>query len=351
MSTFGNGSPGGTYWNWNGVNFCWTHWVSGAYGTGATGRVTAIAAFWNAHSGTTTGHNDIWDTPSPYNRIQLTGSYGAGVSGHGNWHNVACGDVWQSGASYYIGFWRTASQNDDEYVGGGGAYSGKSADDGNINGGGNCGTSGSNNQNIAAYGTTTDTQVYVRRSGGWTQAFAYVRRTGAWNLTYVYVRRSGGWSIINEYLQKGERRLPAGGLPVLVCSAGPWGGPECPFCEPGYAAESGEKSWFGSLDVSKLGIPWEKEGHYEVSKARMDAAFASVRRQSHQTSQEVEWLAQELDRRNQLLKDGRDPASVLAAWANSVEAATIEGLRRGTTWSRLQPFSSAFQTARAASPT
>lgn len=350
MSTFGNGSPGNTWWNFNGSNFCWTHWVGGSYGSGSVGRVTAIAAYWASHSGTTTGHNDIWDAGS-LNRVQLTGNYNVGVSGHGVWNNVGCGDVWQDHASYYIGFWRTNTQSDDEYVGGGGSYSGKSADDANIGSGSNCGTSGSNNQNIAAYATVTDTLVYVRRSGAWVQKFPYVRRGTGWNLSYTYVRRSGGWTLVNEYLQKGERQLPRQGLPVLVCSAGPWGGPECPFCEPGWLAEDGRKSWFGSLDVSKLGIPWDQEGHYERDSGKLAVAFASPRRSSNQPEQEVEWLAEELERKNRLLKEGHDPKAVLAAWANTVPAATIEGLPRGKKWSALRPSFSLSPVLRAPSPT
>jgi hypothetical protein len=53
--------------------------------------------------------------------------------------------------------------------------------------------------------------------------------------------------------------------------------------------------------------------------------------------EEIEWLAEELDRKNRLLKEGHDPAAVLKAWSNTVPAATIEGLPRGKKWNGLQP--------------
>lgn len=355
-ATFGD-SGTGTNFNFSCTSSWWTNW-DGTYGMGGIGRIEFIAAHWGYHStcNSANGHNDLWDTTSPFNRLQYTTDFGPPV-GHGTWNNVGLPTAqqanWYNNKSFYIGFWRGSGGSNEFDVHGGSNWAAKNGDDGNISSGtlcpyqGTCGTMG-------IYGTYFVTQVWVRRSGAWSQLPSYIWRSGAWKQIpgngSTWVFRSGSWSPIDaftpfvegpltwrplaSYIEAGYE-IPAVGLKGIIC---PVGVPGCDQCEPAYFTEDGERGWFGSCDVSKLGIPWDQQGFHEA--AVPEAAFTSVRRNSGQSEEEIEWLSIAKIHRDDLLLMGHDPAKVQYLWERSVEGSMIEGFPMHLSTVQRKPFSS-----------
>jgi hypothetical protein len=265
LSTFGTGDFGVNNCAWSGVNSFWTNWNSSTFATGTLGRITALAVRWdgsnNAPCLTCTGRNDLWDTGT--NLVLNTGTYGVvctaicnGGVGQGTMHNAGTGNLWQSNASYYIGFWRPASQC--THLGfannANGGYAGKSADDGN-NGGGTAAWGGLGNGGLPVYGTVTDTNIYVRRAGAWVKTFVYVRRAGVWSgPVFVYVRRAGAWTLLN-HLGKQEFEIGPNGVEGIA----EWADGNR---ERAWLVEEGQKSWFGSTDPELQDFDWREEGHF-----------------------------------------------------------------------------------------
>lgn len=259
MGTFGPGDYGGyNDWAFSGGNTFWTNWNTSTFGTGTVGRVTAIAARWDYYTGfcgAASGHNDIWNTGTSL--VASTGNFAANGAGAGTtatMNNFGCSDVWQSNASYYIGFSRGQSQCSifswkDNSNGG---YAGKSAGDGN-NGSGTANWGGTTNGGLPVYGTVTPSNIYVKRAGAWSQVFVDTKRAGTWSgPVYVYVKRAGTWNIINRLK---EIEIPHNGLPILVDIG--------EGIESGLLVEDGEKSWFGSIDPTTQSWDWTKEGQFK----------------------------------------------------------------------------------------
>lgn len=274
MTTFGNGDYGGyNDWVFSGANSFFTSWDNGIYSTGVLGRITSIAARWDGNGSAPTGHNGVYQSTSPFTRQALTNTFTATNRTAGTtatMHNVATtADLWQSNASYFIGFSRDSSLTSffsfKDGGGGSGGYAGKSATDGNINGGTNNWGGVANPGGLPVFGTVTDTNIYVRRSGAWTKTFVYVRRSGAWTgPVLVYVRRSGAWTLLNELKQ---HEIPKNGEGALVDIG--------KGLERGWIVEEGERSWFGNVDPTTQSWDWTQEGHYEWEWGKWTGRFNS----------------------------------------------------------------------------
>lgn len=277
MSNFGSGDYGGyNDFVYSGGNSFWTNWNTGLYSTGALGRITgSMSVRWGASGAlggsSTTGHHDVWDSAGT-RRNNTNGISVGQTSDYGNWNtDTFVSDYWTSTASFYGGFWRTASQTSQFGFkdGTNNSYSGKSADDAN-NTGGTANWGGVGNPGGLAFSSNfTPTAVYVRRTGAWSPAFVYVRRSGAWSSAVVYVRRSGGWTPANYFREMNLRQtgIPTRGERVEVNLDGYW--------EPGYVVEAAP-GWFGPVDPSGKFVgrynTWEPE---EVADARL---FANERK-------------------------------------------------------------------------
>lgn len=249
----------------------WTNWSNNAFASSSLSRTTAIACKWCAHSGTTTGHNDIWRS-SDLVRAAYTSDFGVGVVANGQYSNVGTATFWLANQSFYGGFWRTSSQNSRTSFrdGSGGGYSGKSADDGNISGGTNNWAPVASPGGLGWFCTSTNCNVYVMRSGSWTQCSVYVNRGGGgnWSQCNVYVNRGGGvnWSIAN-WLQESGNHIPERGMKVLVDVG--------EGLEDGWVTED-HIGWFGSVDPTALGLKdWTKQGFYTEFKETITGRYNS----------------------------------------------------------------------------
>lgn len=273
MTTFGTGDYGGyNDWAFAQGSF-YTNWNTSQFSPGVLGRITSLAARWDAYSGlapgTASGHNVAWRATTNLNEVQtgiITGtSRGAGTTE--TMHNASCPDLWVSGThNYFLGF---SVGSGDSHIhawadGAHGGYSGKSASSAN-NTGGTANWGGTTNGGLPVFGTVTVSNVYVRRSGVWVRVFVSTRRSSAWNSNvYVRVRRGGSWTIVN-YMQEG-RHVPPEGMSVEVNVDGYW--------EPGWMVEDGETSWFGSVDPTST---WS--GRYnsfesdEIAEERLRAMY------------------------------------------------------------------------------
>lgn len=273
MTTFGPGDYGG-YNDWafsgTGGGTFPINWNTSTFATGVLGRITAIAARWDYYTGlcaSCNGQNAIWDTSNNLVRLGTAfASSGSGAGTNQTMNNIGCGDVWQNNASYYIGFVRDGAQCSihswkDNAQGG---YAGKSGS-ASTNTGGTVNWGGTTNGGLPVYGTVTDTNIYVRRSGAWSKTFVYVRRSGAWTgPVYVYVRRSGAWTLLNKLK---EHEIPKKGEEALVDIGD--------GLERGLIVEEGETSWFGNVDpaVGRWTGRYHSHEGEEVAEERLKSYF------------------------------------------------------------------------------
>ena len=275
MATFGTGDYG-SYNDWAFASGTfYTNWNTSQFSPGILGRITALAARWDAYSGlapgTASGSNVLWRATTNLNVAQtgsITGtSRGAGTTE--TMHNATCSDLWVAGtANYFLGFSLTSGSSHIHAWADGahGGYSGKSAGSAN-NTGGTANWGGTTNGGLPVFGTVTISNVFVRRGGAWVRVFVSTRRSSAWNsFEYVRVKRSGVWTIVN-WMQEGERHVPPGGMPVEVNVDGYW--------EPGWMIEDGETSWFGSVDPTTP--KWSGRYHSlesdEIAEERLRAMY------------------------------------------------------------------------------
>lgn len=266
--TFGPGDYGG-YNNWvfSGSNNKWTNWNNSQF-TGGPGRHTAQAARWDAYSGFSggcNGHNGLYQSASPYTKVNGTADYGVGAVGGGTsqtMHNVGVGALYFGSANFYMGFKRDQAASEifafqnGTYAG----YAGKDADDSDINSGVSNWAGVGSPGGVPVYATYVFLSIYVRRAGAWNQVFPYVWR-GSWVNMVVWVYR-GSWQYLNAlpwtvWMTKGGRHVPARGMPVLVDVGD--------GLERGWVQEDGPE-WFGSVDPSQYAeyFDWRKPGHYAM---------------------------------------------------------------------------------------
>jgi hypothetical protein len=212
--------------------------------------------------------------------VDYSSASGSQSVGGQHWNNegLASGQGgWQNNEGFAIGWWRTASGSNVFSVNSGSnLWAAKSADDGNKASGtlhpyGNAGY-------IGAYALSQDTQVYVHEAGSWVQRFVAVQRSAAWQeWTQIYVHRGGSWVPVNEYVRTHE--IGEKGVPARIVTPLYW--------EDAWLVEPGSVSWFGSVNPTKLGIPWNQIGQFEApipDKAWIPGGVGN----SNETQEEIE---------------------------------------------------------------
>lgn len=261
MSTFGSGDYGGyNDFAHSSTNSFWVNWNTNGYSTGSTGRVVSVAVRWGVFSGdcsSVVGHHALWGTSNPFNEVNTTNAttQTANETTYGSYVNLGMSDVWQSNASYIMGFVRDASKCSlvPFKDGTNNSYAGKGTTESNLSGGTVNWGGVANPGGLPVLGTVTLTQVFVRRGGAWVPVFVYVRRSGAWSATPVYisVRRSGVWVPLNQanfdFSDIDNKPMEA----LVDVGEGP---------ERGYIMESGEQGWFGNIDPITILHDWRQQG-------------------------------------------------------------------------------------------
>jgi hypothetical protein len=263
--SYGPGDVNANDWVFSGGNTFWTNLSTTVFGSGSINRPTALACRWGSNNGAAiTGRSDTWTSGGPL--AAYSSNYTVTATGVGSYNNAgAAATWWLANASFFGGYWRTASQNSNTPFldGSGGNYGGLSADDGTVAGYTVNWAGVANPGGLGWFVTSSNTLIYVRRGTGYVQAQTYIRRTNAWATQLVYIRRTGAYTVLNELkpihetLTQWQRHIPESGLAIEAWS--PYYG-----WERAYLVE--EPGWFGSVDPTgwaKFGIAdWRKPGNY-----------------------------------------------------------------------------------------